>query len=634
IIKDVVATHRLLAGGGIPVAPLYATASADEIVPLAREIGLPVTVHTPSVPNNVYADRQVVNDEQALIAIATAIGCANSAIIVQKYLPGREFSVLVVDGAVLSVVELPRKIVSSSEVTSTYAWTRREWGTALHPENRRVCEIAAAMSNLPVVGVVFRSLDVATPYWENDAVVTNVDSEPDLTLHGRANPRAVRKAAKVIVKALFPTDHRVSVPIVAITGTNGKTTTARLLAHILRGNRLCVGINSTDGAHIGHQALCEGGLLSALVAPIILSNPTIDVAIFEETHKSILMTGLPYERPDIGIVTNVTSDHIGALGITSLAELARVKAVVAAAVKPGGHTILNADDPLVYGMRTTTPGNVVLFSAREDGCNPTLDAHCVRGGTAAQIDDGHFVLREASMLMPIAHVRDVPLTLGGTARCQYGNVLAAIAAAFVSGLSCDTIQAGLLSFSSSPAMNPGRMNLLHIGAMTVLVDYAHNVASLAAVIDFATNYPATRRLCVLGVPADRRDDDIIACGRIAAAFDYVVVRERDTLGERSPGAVAQLLVRGLDAGGMRDSQREVVLSERESVARALELGGGGDLVVLLACDVEAVIAQALAYTDPNGTCGSIMEQRAISGARATAARMTRKCRDSLVVADE
>jgi cyanophycin synthetase len=252
--------------------------------------------------------------------------------------------------------------------------------------------------------------------------------------------------------------------------------------------------------------------------------------------------------------------------------------------------VLNADDPLVYAMRERTAADVVLFSSRE-GSEPDeiIEDHVARNGIAVHIEGGTFVIRRGRLRIPIAGVGDVPLTMGGAARFQYENILAAIATAYVQGVRYDDIRAGLLSFFPSPSMTPGRLNLLHVGHARVLVDYAHNAAAVEGLIEFVMQLPALRRVGVVTVPGDRRDEDIRAVGRLAARLDRVLVKEDDDLRGRAVGEIAALITNGLGDGGMPPDRMEVVLSENAAVDRMLAELRDGDLAIFLAEHVRGVL---------------------------------------------
>jgi cyanophycin synthetase len=288
-------------------------------------------------------------------------------------------------------------------------------------------------------------------------------------------------------------------------------------------------------------------------------------------------------------VLNVTADHLGLGGIHTVEQLADVKGVIAAVTKREGHAVLNADDPLVLAMRDRTDADVVLFSTRGPGENPALDAHLARGGIAARIEDEAFVVYRGRLRIPIAAVRDVPLMMGGAARFQAQNILAAILAAYVRGMRYDDIRAGLLTFFPSPSLTPGRLNVLRLGRRRVIVDYAHNAAALEGLVDFAMRTEARRRVGVVTGPGDRRDDDLRTLGRLTARLDHVVVKEDSDLRGRARGEIARLIREGLAEGGLAADQVEEVLDEAEAVRHTVALLEDGDLALVTAVDVPAVL---------------------------------------------
>jgi cyanophycin synthetase len=333
----------------------------------------------------------------------------------------------------------------------------------------------------------------------------------------------------------------------------------------------------------------EGDMTGPFSANIILSNAAVDVAVLETARGGILRAGLGFDECDVGVVLNVSAEHLGLRGIHTLEQLAEVKSVIAAVVKREGHAVLNADDPLVYAMRDRSPGDVVLFSTSDEGENPAVADHIGRNGIAALIENDTFVIRRGKLRIPIAAVRDVPLMMGGAARFQRGNVLAAIATAYVQGVRYDDIRAGLLSFFPSPSMTPGRLNLIRMNGARLLIDYAHNPAAVQGLMELVQQLPARRRIGVLAAPGDRRDEDIRALGRLAGSLDHVVVKEDDDRRGRRRGEVATLLIEGLRAAGVPDERVEVVHSEIEAVERAVALLGTNDLAVVLADDVRGVL---------------------------------------------
>jgi len=313
--------------------------------------------------------------------------------------------------------------------------------------------------------------------------------------------------------------------------------------------------------------------------------------VLETARGGILRAGLGFDEADVGVVLNVSADHLGLRGIHTIEQLADVKSVIPAVTKREGHAVLNADDPLVYAMRDRTGADIVLFSTREYGENELVADHVSRGGIAAVVEQDTFVIRRGRLRIPIAAEHDVPLSLGGAARFQRQNVLAAIASAYVQGMRYDDIRAGLLSFFPSPSTTPGRLNLIRVrGGGRVLVDYAHNAAAIEGLVDLVWHMPAAKRFCVLTVPGDRRDDDIREAGRLCARFDRVIIKEDIDRRGRARGEIAELLSEGLVQGGLDPSRIEVLYEEGEAVNRGLDLLGEDDLLVVHADKVAGTLA--------------------------------------------
>jgi cyanophycin synthetase len=334
----------------------------------------------------------------------------------------------------------------------------------------------------------------------------------------------------------------------------------------------------------------EGDMTGPFSANIILSNPSIEVAVLETARGGILRAGLGFDECDVGVVLNVTADHLGLRGIQTLEQLADVKAVVPSVVRREGYAVLNADDPLVYAMREKSPADVVLFTEQDAGDNPHVADHVRRGGIAACMSGGQFVIRRGKLAIPIAAEHEVPLMLGGLARFQRGNVLAAIGSAYVQGMRYDDIRAGLLSFFPSASLTPGRLNVIRLNnGARVLVDYAHNAAAIEGLIEFVTQLPAGRRIAAVTVPGDRRDEDIRTAGRLCAAFDHVILKEDADRRGREPGEIARLMREGLASADFSGAV-ETSPSEAAAVKRGFELMQDGDLLVISAEEVPVTLA--------------------------------------------
>jgi cyanophycin synthetase len=274
-------------------------------------------------------------------------------------------------------------------------------------------------------------------------------------------------------------------------------------------------------------------------------------------------------------------------GINTVEQLADVKGVVASVVKREGHAVLNADDPLVYAMRDRTPGDIVLFSTKPEGESEEFEMHLQRNGIGARIENDTFVIRRGRLKIPIAPVREVPLMLGGAARFQRENILAAIATAYVQGMRYDDIRAGLLSFFPSPSLTPGRLNVMRVAKGRVIIDYAHNAAAIAGLMDFVRNLDANRRIGVVTAPGDRRDEDLRIVGRLASGLDHVIVKEDTYRRGREPGQIAERIIEGLREGGLGEQQYEIIYDEQEAITKAIDRMQENDLVVILADDVTA-----------------------------------------------
>jgi cyanophycin synthetase len=340
----------------------------------------------------------------------------------------------------------------------------------------------------------------------------------------------------------------------------------------------------------------EGDMTGPFSANIILSNPTVDIAVLETARGGLLRAGLGFDEVDVGVVLNVSADHLGLRGINTVEQLADVKSVVAAVVKREGHAVLNADDPLVYAMRDRTPGDIVLFSVKPEGESEEFENHLTRNGIGARIENDTFVIRRGRLRIPIAPVREVPLMLGGAAKFQRENILAAIATAYVQGMRYDDIRAGLLSFFPSPSLTPGRLNLMRVHNGRVLVDYAHNAAAIRGLMEFVQSIDANRRIGVVTAPGDRRDDDLRAVGRLAASLDYVIVKEDVHRRGREAGRIADLIVDGLRDGGLIESQYETIFDEQDAIMRAMQRMKDNDLVIILADDVNASLGLVRRYS--------------------------------------
>ena len=470
---------------------------------------------------------------------------------------------------------------------------------AMHPRNRTLCELAAGAVGLDVAGLDVLTPDIAVPFDANGAVIIEVNASPGIRMHTDPDVGVPRDVPGAILDMLFPPGAPTTIPVLAVTGTNGKTTTTRLIAHLFRSTGKRVGFTTTDGVYYQEHLLLEGDLTGPFAANIVLSHRGVDVAVLETARGGILRAGLGFEACDVGVVLNVTADHLGLGGIDTLEQLADVKALIPAVVKPTGHAVLNADDPLVLAMRARTPGTVVLFTTTPPGENAAVETQLARGGIVARLerdgDDELLVIRDGERRAVLASVREVPLAFGGAARFQLQNLLAASAAAYVQGLPAERIREGLLGFVPSAERTPGRLNVIETERGRVIIDYAHNPAAVVGLLDFVSRSPATHRMAVISVPGDRRDEDLREVGRLAAPMDYVIFKEHEHYRRgRAPGESARLLADGLLATGFAPERVATFPEEREAVAHAISRMRPGSVVAIIA-DAPDVLEQFRPY---------------------------------------
>jgi cyanophycin synthetase len=658
-------TGRLLAAAGLPVPRSLPVRTVEDAVRQAERIGYPVVVK-PLDGNHGRGVHLALADAAAVRAAFddARAEARRGTVLVESQVNGNDYRVLVVGGKVVAVAErVPAHVIGDGRhtvaelVELTNADPRRGVGhekvltrirldddaAALvraqgfeldqvvdegvmvlltltgnmstggisidrtdeaHPDNVEIAEEAARVVGLDVAGIDFIAPDIAEPVRELGGAIVEVNAAPGFRMHTHPTVGEPQYVAKPVVDLLFPPGSPSRIPIVAVTGTNGKTTSARMIAHIFKGMGRRVGLTTTDGILIDERLVVRADASGPRSARMVLQNPRVDFAVFEVARGGILREGLGYERNDVGVVLNVSGDHLGLRGIDTLRQLAAVKQVVIEAVPRDGCGVLNADDPLVAAMRRQCSGDLVYFSMQP--VNELVEDHCRRGGRAFVLEDGRLgegiVLRQGRGHALVIPVSAVPASFGGRARMNLANALAAAAAAHAAGAHLHDIRAGLRSFTTSYEVAPGRLNLFELNGFRVLLDYCHNVAGMRMLGDFVerlTEPPpggdivAHRRVGVVASPGDRRDRDIRELGAAAAAhFDVLIVREDVSLRGRERGATAELLAAGA-AAAMRQGARcrtvEVVLDELEAARLALDRANPGDLVVVCADRAETVV---------------------------------------------
>jgi cyanophycin synthetase len=397
-----------------------------------------------------------------------------------------------------------------------------------------------------------------------------------------------RNVAVPIVEMLFPPGAPHDIGIIAVTGTNGKTTTVRLTAHIMSTAGYSVGMTTTDGIYVRDHLIAEGDMSGPYSAQVVLRDPLVDCAVLETARGGILRSGLGYKTADVGVVLDVAPDHLGLKNIRDINELAKVKAVVAEAVRKGGTTVLNADDPMCVDMTQYCRERVIFFSLR--ATNPVVLEHVDRGHAAVVCEQDYVAILENDHFIPVARVVDIPLTLEGRAVFNIRNALAATAATYALGVSAEEISRGLTSFLPSPLQTPGRVNLKRIADVDYLLDYGHNPHAYKALLDLVRQLGDRRRIIVFDAVGDRRDEDIEEiCRLVAPMFDAAFLYEADDLRGRAPGALMDLQMRFLTASGLDAAAIEKVPVEPDAIRRASEIAKSGDLVCYMTGRVQSAI---------------------------------------------
>lgn len=447
----------------------------------------------------------------------------------------------------------------------------------IHPQNIWIAERVAKIIGLDIAGIDVVTPDIRKPLGEVDGVIVEVNAAPGFRMHAAPSQGLPRNIAAPVLDMLYPNNAPCRIPILAVTGTNGKTTTTRLLAYIYRQAGKVVGYTSTDGIYLGDYLVEKGDNTGPISAGVILKDPTVEVAVLECARGGILRSGLAFDSCDVGIVLNVAEDHLGIGDIDTIEQMAKVKSVIAEAVNPDGYAVLNADDPLVAKMAKNVKGKVAYFSMNPD--NPVIDEHLRRDGMAAIYEDGYLALCEGKWTLRIEKAELIPITMKGMAPFMIANALAACLAAFVNGIDIEIIRQGVRTFNPGAKQTPGRMNLFEMPDFSVLVDYAHNPAGYEAVGGFVKNWQGDR-LGVVGGPGDRRDEDLILLGKISAQiFNYIIVKEDDDTRGRERGEVADLIVKGILEDNPQ-ARHDVILDEVEAIETGLSKVNKDGLVVI------------------------------------------------------
>ncbi len=654
IAQDKELTKMLLDAAGVPVPHGRSVTDADDAWQAATEIGGPVVVK-PRDGNQGKGVAVNIKTRDEVLAAFNVAYAISSDVIVERYITGHDFRLLVVgnqlvaaarrappqvigDG-VQNIAELieqvnkdPRRgdghatsltrirlddiaratlakqgytvesvppkgvlVVLRNNANLSTGGTATDVTEDVHPDMAACAVEAAQMVGLDICGVDVVCESVLKPLEEQGGGIVEVNAAPGLRMHLQPSFGKGRPVGEAIISAMFADGDDGRIPVVAVAGTNGKTTTVKLIAHLLAASKYRVGMTGTDGVYIGSQRIDTGDCSGPRSARNVLLHPDVDAAVFETARGGVLREGLGFDRCNVAVITNIgEGDHLGLNYITTVEDLAVVKRVIVQNVAPTGTAVLNAADPMVASMAAVCGGDVTFFA--KDVHHPVMTAHRARGRRVVFVDGNAIVAAEGKFTHHI-ELTDIPLTRDGSIGFQVENAMAAIGAAWGLGLAWDEVRAGLKTFISDARSAPGRFNLFSYKGATLIADYGHNPDAIQALVNAVDSMPAKRRVVVISGAGDRRDIDIRRQTEILGdAFDSVILYEDQCQRGRDDGEVIKLLRQGLENAKRTKFVKEI-RGEFAAIDAALANLAEGDLCLILIDQVE----EALAYIGKRAT---------------------------------
>ena len=661
IASDKEETNRILADLGLPLPKQRLVYSEEEAARMARRVGFPVVVK-PLNGNHGRGITVGLTDEAGVVAAYDVARDANKGggqgVLIEAFIHGFDHRMLVVgdklvavskripgrvigDG-VKTIAELvdeinrdPRRGVGHEKVLTRIEIDRQArrmmekagydetsvppagesvylrstanistGGTAIdvtdivHPDNREMAVRAVLAIGLDVGGVDFLCQDISRSYKETGAAICEVNAAPGFRMHVAPSEGTPRNVAEPVMDMLFPPGSPSRIPIASITGTNGKTTTARMVSHILKLSGMTVGMATTDGVYIDGNLTVKGDLTGPAAAQMVLRDPTVDVAVLETARGGLLRRGMGYERCDVGAVLNIAADHLGLKGVETLQDMADVKRIVIEVARDDA--ILNADDELCLKMAAHTRARHICYVTLNAG-HPLVREHVRTGGRAVVLEQGlagqMITIYDNMAHIPLIWTHLIPATMEGRATHNVQNALFAAAICYGLGKGLEDIRHGLRTFNASFFQAPGRMNVFDEHPFRVILDYGHNPAAIEAMTKLIQQLdPDGRRICVVTLPGDRRDEDIAEAARIiAGGFDHYICRRDDNARGRGDDEVPQLLRTALIANGVAEAAIEVIPSEQEAVDAALNMAEHGDLVLIFGDQIQRTWKQIIYF---------------------------------------
>ncbi|GAB2699834.1 cyanophycin synthetase [Mucilaginibacter koreensis] len=639
-------TKRILQEQAIPVAKGITITSASQVPEAIRKVGFPLVFKPLDGNHGRGATINVKTTEEAIAAFEHAAKISRK-VIVEKFITGYDFRVLVIDNkmvaaaqrqpahvvgdGILTVQQLidkenedPRRGFGHENVLTEISIDRDTMdlltkkgytletvpekdevvylkstanlstgGTSIdvtdqvHPHNVFLCERISRVIGLDICGIDIMAQNLTEPLTDTGGVILEVNAAPGFRMHIAPSEGLPRNVAGHVIDMLYPQGQSSRIPIIATTGTNGKTTTTRLIAHIVRNNGYRVGYTTSDGIYVQNTMMLEGDTTGPMSTEFILKDPTVDFAVLETARGGILRSGLGFGHCDVGVITNIQPDHLGIADIHTLDDLARVKSVVINAVKKDGWGVLNADNEHCVRIGKKAYCNIAYFSRFED--NPVIKAHCQKGGIACISENGYVTIKKGDWKIRVQRLGYIPLTFGGTLPFMVENVLAATLAAYVYGFKIEDIKNALGTFVPSVAQTPGRMNIFQFKEFKFMVDFAHNPDGYNGIKEFLSHVDSPQKIGLIAGTGDRRDDDIRELGAIAATmFDHILLRQENHLRGRTKENIIGLMAEGIKSVNP-DFPYEIMDSKTDAIKYAIDLAKPGAFITTLSDAVDDAI---------------------------------------------
>jgi len=457
----------------------------------------------------------------------------------------------------------------------------------VHPHNIFICERISRIIGLDICGIDIMASNLSEPLETIGGVILEVNAAPGFRMHLAPAKGLPRNVAAPVIDMLYPAGKSCRIPIIAITGTNGKTTTTRLISHIAKNNGFKVGFTTSDGIYVGNSMLTKGDTTGPVSAEFILKDPTVEFAVLETARGGILRSGLGFSKCDVAVVTNIQEDHMGLADIHTLRDMAKVKGVVVESVKRDGYAVLNADNKHCVSIGKNARCHIAYFSMNES--NPVIIEHCKAGGIAAIYENGYITIKKGDWKFRVNKTTSIPLTFGGRVSFMIQNVLAATLATYVYGFKTQDIAMSLETFIPSAEQTPGRMNIFDFKEYKVMIDFAHNADGFRGIKEFLSTIESTSKIGIITGTGDRRDDDIRDMGRISAEmFDHIIIRQDKFLRGRTAEEIVKLLVEGIEEVNPKMSY-EYVPKEIEALKHAFSIAKPGSYIVALSDVIDNAI---------------------------------------------